>query len=79
MDLLSFSHSPLSLAAPVVAILLAIVTRKVLLSLGAGILTGALLLTGYSPLDSLAYIGKSFVAVSGMMVLMSAVFLFCCF
>ena len=63
MDLLSFSHSPLSLAAPVVAILLAIITRKVLLSLGAGILTGALLLTGYSPLDSLAYIGKSFFAV----------------
>ena len=63
MDLLSFSHSPLSLATPLVAILLAIITRKVLLSLGAGILTGALLLTGYSPLDSLAYIGKSFFAV----------------
>ena len=63
MDLVSFSHSPLSLAAPVVAIILAIVTRKVLLSLGAGVIAGALLLTSFNPVDTLIYLGKGFFSV----------------
>ena len=63
MDLLSYSHSPLSLAAPVVTILLAIVTRKVLWSLGAGILTGSLLLTDFSLIDSVGYIARGLLSV----------------
>ena len=63
MDLVSFSHSPLSLVAPVVAILLAIITRKVLWSMGAGIIAGALLLTSFNPLDAITYVGKGLFAV----------------
>ncbi|WP_263079692.1 Na+/H+ antiporter NhaC family protein [Endozoicomonas sp. Mp262] len=63
MELLSYSDSALSLVTPAVAILLAVLTRKVLLSLGAGIVVGALLLTGLNPLDALAYIARGFVEV----------------
>lgn len=63
MELLSFSHSPLSLVAPIVTILLAVITRKTLLSLGAGIFAGALLLTSFSPVDSVTYIAKGLISV----------------
>lgn len=63
MDLLSFSHSPLSLVAPVVTILLAVITRKTLWSLGAGILAGTLLLTDFSLIDSVSYIARGLLSV----------------
>ncbi len=53
MELTILSDSPLSLLAPVVAIILAVTTRKVLLSLGAGIVIGALLLANLNPLNGL--------------------------
>ncbi|MGB1271473.1 MAG: Na+/H+ antiporter NhaC family protein, partial [Endozoicomonas sp.] len=59
----SFSDSSLSLLAPAVAIVLAVVTRKVLWSLGAGILMGSLLLTGFNPLATLSFVAKAFMGV----------------
>lgn len=63
MELTSFSDSSLSLLAPAVAIILAVITRKVLLSLGAGIVTGALLLTGLHPLITIRRIFDGVVGV----------------
>jgi tetracycline resistance efflux pump len=47
MNLVDFSHSALSLLPPLIALGLAIVTRRVLVSLGIGILIGAFLLLDY--------------------------------
>lgn len=47
---MSYADSALSLLPPAVAIILAILTRRVLLSLGLGIVIGALLLNQFSPL-----------------------------
>ncbi|WP_281646237.1 Na+/H+ antiporter NhaC family protein [Parendozoicomonas sp. Alg238-R29] len=63
MELTSFSFSPLSLLAPAVAIGLAVLTRKTLLSLGAGIVVGALLLTGFSPMNTVQYLVDALVSV----------------
>jgi len=63
MELTFFSNSPLSLLAPVIAIVLAVVTRKVLLSLGAGIVIGALLLAGLNPLTAMQRVYDGFVGV----------------
>ncbi|WP_067517763.1 Na+/H+ antiporter NhaC family protein [Endozoicomonas ascidiicola] len=63
MELTSFSDTSISLLAPAVAIILAVITRKVLWSLGAGIVTGALLLTGLNPLITLQRIFDGFVDV----------------
>lgn len=63
LELSSFSDSSLSLIAPAVAIILAVITRKVLWSLGAGILAGSLLLTNFDPLNTLTYIFQAFVGV----------------
>lgn len=52
MTLVSYADSALSLLPPVVAIVLAILTRRVLLSLGLGIVIGVLLLNQFSPLAS---------------------------
>jgi len=56
MTLTDFATSSLSVLPAIIALSLAIITRRVLLSLGMGILLGALLLTGFSPLDSAIYI-----------------------
>ncbi|ROV58873.1 Na+/H+ antiporter NhaC family protein [Vibrio ponticus] len=56
MNLIDFASSPLSLLPPVVALTLAIVTRRVLLSLGMGILLGAILLADYSLGNALTYV-----------------------
>ncbi|WP_319621443.1 Na+/H+ antiporter NhaC family protein [Pseudovibrio sp. SPO723] len=48
MALMSYADSALSIFPPLVAITLAIVTRKVLISLGLGILMGILMLTNFS-------------------------------
>ncbi|MFQ6370237.1 Na+/H+ antiporter NhaC family protein [Shewanella sp. YIC-542] len=63
MTVLSYADSALSLLPPVVAILLAIVTRKVLLSLGVGILMGTLLLNQWSVTDSAWYLGSRITAL----------------
>ncbi|MTI15274.1 Na+/H+ antiporter NhaC family protein [Sansalvadorimonas verongulae] len=63
MELVSYSFSPLSLLAPAVAIGLAVITRKTLLSLGAGILVGTLLLNSFSPMNTLQYLLEALVAV----------------
>ncbi|WP_133406413.1 Na+/H+ antiporter NhaC family protein [Parashewanella tropica] len=48
MTILSYADSPLSIFPPLLAIVLAIISRRVLLSLGSGILAGALLVTNFS-------------------------------
>ncbi|WP_394128761.1 Na+/H+ antiporter NhaC family protein [Shewanella maritima] len=59
MIITSYADSALSLLPPVIAILLAVVTRKVLLSLGVGIIIGALLLTDFSPINTASFMGDT--------------------
>ena len=59
MNLVDFALSPLSVLPPVVALGLAIITRRVLLSLGVGIIFGSLLLSDYSIGNALGYIGTT--------------------
>lgn len=54
--IISYADSALSVLPPLLAITLAILTRKVLLSLGVGIILGALLLTDFSLVGSSEYI-----------------------
>ncbi|MDO6705711.1 Na+/H+ antiporter NhaC family protein [Photobacterium sp. 1_MG-2023] len=56
MNLIDFSQSSISLLPPLVALSLAILTRRVLLSLGVGILMGTLLLTDLSAGHSITYL-----------------------
>ena len=63
MNLISYADSALSLLPPVIAILLAIITRRVLLSLGLGILMGSLLLTNFSLPDTGVFLAEK---VSGL-------------
>ncbi|UXI02116.1 Na+/H+ antiporter NhaC family protein [Photobacterium sp. TY1-4] len=59
MNIIDFSHSSLSLLPPLVALGLAILTRRVLVSLGFGVLLGALLLTDFSVAATAGYIGTT--------------------
>lgn len=52
-----------ALLVPILAIGLAIVTRHVLLSLGIGLLVGALQLTDFAPLSALSYLMERFLEV----------------
>lgn len=52
-----FSSSPVSLLPPLVALTLAILTRRVLISLGVGIVLGAVLLNSWSVGDTAGYVG----------------------
>jgi len=56
MTLIDFAASPLSLLPALLALSLAVVTRKVLLSLGFGVILGALLLTDFSVGDTATYV-----------------------
>ncbi|WP_299493857.1 Na+/H+ antiporter NhaC family protein [uncultured Shewanella sp.] len=56
MTIISYADSALSLLPPVVAVVLAMITRRVLLSLGLGILIGGLLLTDFSFLGTGQYL-----------------------
>ena len=58
--MLSYADSALALVPPILAITLAIVTRKVLLSLGLGILSAAVLLHGFDPVGSASYVASGF-------------------
>ena len=51
----------LSLLPAVLAIILAIVTKQVLLSLGAGIILGALILNGFNPVDAFTDISSTLI------------------
>ncbi|GGP94926.1 Na+/H+ antiporter NhaC family protein [Shewanella ulleungensis] len=57
--MISYADSALSVLPPLLAITLAIFTRKVLLSLGVGILLGALLLTDFSMIGSGEYLANT--------------------
>ncbi|UTV28542.1 Na+/H+ antiporter NhaC family protein [Photobacterium atrarenae] len=59
MNIIDFSHSSISLLPPLVALGLAILTRRVLLSLGFGVLLGALLLADFSVTAAAGYIGTT--------------------
>ncbi|WP_428773424.1 Na+/H+ antiporter NhaC family protein [Vibrio sp.] len=63
MNLIDFASSPMSLLPPLVALSLAIVTRRVLLSLGVGVLLGGLLLNDYSLANTAGYITDKVSAV----------------
>ncbi|MDN3609687.1 Na+/H+ antiporter NhaC family protein [Vibrio ostreicida] len=56
MNLIDFASSPISLLPPLVALSLAIITRRVLVSLGVGIALGAFLLNDYLFGDTLSYL-----------------------
>ena len=58
MNIVDFSHSSVSLLPPLVALGLAILTRRVLLSLGMGVVLGALLLTDFSFSHTASYVGS---------------------
>lgn len=58
MNLVDFSSSSLSLLPAILALGLAIVTRRVLLSLGLGILSGAFLLNDFSVSGTASYLGN---------------------
>ncbi|HHX8468026.1 TPA: tetracycline efflux Na+/H+ antiporter family transporter Tet(35) [Vibrio diabolicus] len=58
MNLIDFSSSPVSLLPPIVALTLAILTRRVLVSLGVGIVLGAVLLNSWSIGDTVSYVSS---------------------
>ncbi|MBE2898956.1 Na+/H+ antiporter NhaC family protein [Pasteurellaceae bacterium 20609_3] len=59
MQLVDFSSSFWSVVPPLLALSLAIITRRVLLSLSAGIIVGGLMLTHWNPIDGAIYIKNS--------------------
>ncbi|MGV6989604.1 Na+/H+ antiporter NhaC family protein [Testudinibacter sp. P80/BLE/0925] len=59
MDFVDFSNSFWSVIPPLLALSLAIITRKVLLSLSAGIIVGALMLSGGNVLNAASYVATS--------------------
>ncbi|BAJ01241.1 Na+/H+ antiporter NhaC family protein [Shewanella violacea] len=63
MTILSYADSALSLLPPAVAILMAIVTRRVLLSLGLGIVLGAVLINDFSFMGTGQYLGDQVVSL----------------
>lgn len=65
MNLSDFSTSPLSILPPILALGLAIISRRVLLSLGVGIVLGALLLSDFSPITFAQYLASK---VSGLFI-----------
>ncbi|MGF1832344.1 Na+/H+ antiporter NhaC family protein [Photobacterium sanguinicancri] len=63
MNLFDFSDSLWSVLPAMIAVILAVSTRRVLLSLGTGIAAGALMLNHYSPLDTLHYLVDKVLAI----------------
>ncbi|MGD8149765.1 Na+/H+ antiporter NhaC family protein [Ornithinimicrobium sp. Y1694] len=53
----------LTILPPVLAIVLVLLTRKVLLSLGAGVLASALLVAGWNPLETLRLVWEAFAVI----------------
>ncbi len=63
MNIIDFATSPLSLLPPLVALTLAILTRRVLVSLGVGIVLGAILLNDYAVGSAAGYVVEKVMAV----------------
>ena len=63
MDLIDYSSSIWSIVPPLLAIVLAIATRRVLISLSAGIVIGALMLADFNPLNAFTYLAKNVAAL----------------
>ncbi|WP_087025979.1 Na+/H+ antiporter NhaC family protein [Thaumasiovibrio subtropicus] len=63
MELIDFSNSYISLLPALTALTLAILTRRVLVSLGVGIVLGALLLNGFSFSGTFSYVFNTFKSV----------------
>ncbi|NNU27663.1 Na+/H+ antiporter NhaC family protein [Isoptericola sediminis] len=57
------SYPILTIVPPVLAIVLVVLTKRVLLSLGAGVLAAALLVADLDPLEALRLVWESFVAI----------------
>ncbi|WP_373767886.1 Na+/H+ antiporter NhaC family protein [Glaesserella sp.] len=56
MDLVDYSHSLWSVVPALLALVLAIITRKVILSLSIGIIVGALMLAGGNPINAFLHL-----------------------
>ena len=63
MELVDYSSSIYSIIPALLAIILAIATRRVLVSLSAGIVVGALMLVDFNPLNALIYLKDNVVAL----------------
>ncbi|MCX9457590.1 Na+/H+ antiporter, partial [Vibrio cholerae] len=63
MNIVDYSNSFWAVLPPFTALVLAVVTRRVLFSLGMGIVLGALLLTQFSPLNALGYLQQKATAL----------------
>ena len=63
MELVDYSSSAYSIIPALLAIILAIATRRVLVSLSAGIIVGALMLVNFNPLNALIYLKDNVVAL----------------
>ena len=63
MELVDYSSSAYSIIPALLAIILSIATRRVLVSLSAGIIVGALMLVDFNPLNALIYLKDNVVAL----------------
>jgi Na+/H+ antiporter NhaC len=57
------SYPILTLVPPVLAITLVVITKKVLLSLGSGVVAAALLVASFNPLETLGLVWESFAVI----------------
>lgn len=57
------SYPILTLVPPVLAIALVIATKRVLISLGAGVVAAALLIADFSPLETVELVWDAFAAI----------------
>lgn len=62
-SMVDYSTSVLSLVPALLAIIMAITTRKVIPSLGVGIIAGVLLLHNFNPIDSIQYLWSNIIAL----------------
>ena len=63
MELVDYSSSIYSIIPALLAIILAIATRRVLVSLSAGIIVGALMLVDFNPLNAFIYLKDNVIAL----------------
>ncbi|AUI65924.1 MULTISPECIES: Na+/H+ antiporter NhaC family protein [Glaesserella] len=63
MNLVDYSSSIWSIVPALLALVLSIVTRRVLVSLSIGIIVGALMLTGGNPIDAFLHLKKNVVSL----------------
>ena len=63
MELVDYSSSIYSIIPALLAIILAIATRRVLVSLSAGIIVGALMLVDFNPLNAFIYLKDNVISL----------------